>query len=159
MVDFTCMWRPRADRSLAQGLMNCFEQIKRPSAHRLLAASRISLSLYMKVLSAGDKAKSQWFKIQGTEAALSMQQTYKQSFGKKKKREKKDLVYDRYCGINEDGSPLVPVQWWISDNLFKRLWLFLDHRENSKRFRSIFLKLKCVIFQCKKPIFYYFNLK
>lgn len=93
MVDFTCMWRPRADRSLARGLMNCFEQIKRPSAHRLLAASRISLSLYMKVLSAGDKAKSQWFKIQGTEAALSMQQTYKQSFGTKKN-------HDRYCGIN-----------------------------------------------------------
>lgn len=88
MLDFTCMWRPRADRSLARGLMNCFEQIKRPSAHRLLPASTISLSLYMKVLSAGDKAKSRWFKIQGTETALSMQQTYKQGFGTKKNKKK-----------------------------------------------------------------------
>ncbi len=75
-VDFTCTWRPHADRRLAQGY--CFEQIKRSSAHLLLAASRISLSLYTEVLSAGDKAKSRWFKIQGTEAAISMQQTYKQ---------------------------------------------------------------------------------
>ncbi len=84
-VDFTCTWRPRADRRLARGLMNCFEQIKRPSAQRLLAASRISLSLYTEVLSAGDKTKSRWFKIHGTEAALSMQQTYKQGFGIRKK--------------------------------------------------------------------------
>lgn len=66
-VNFTC---PRADRRLARGLMNCFEQIKRPSAQRLLAASRISLSLYTEVLSAGDKAKSRCFKIQGTEVAI-----------------------------------------------------------------------------------------
>ncbi len=75
-VDFTCTWRPHADRRLARGY--CFEQIKRSSAHLFLAASRISLSLYTEVLSAGDKAKSRWFKIQGTEAAISMQQTYKQ---------------------------------------------------------------------------------
>lgn len=85
-VDFTCKWRPCADRRLAWGLMNRFEQIKRPSARRLLAASKISLSLYMEVLSAGDKAKSRWFKIQGTEAALSMQQTYKQGFGIRRKK-------------------------------------------------------------------------